>query len=104
MFEKTIQFITYQVYRVIEYIGGLVSFILFQLGIPLETTIESKSLLTIAFEDISLSILHGFMSILITVIGFYCVHVLKKVLENKESRASKVTEWIVDKFNSKDDE
>lgn len=104
LFERFAHFLTHQVYKVIEYVGGLISFILFQIGIPIEKSVESKTLLSLAFEDVTLSILHGIMSIFITVMGFYIIHVLKKILENKESKASKLTDWIVDKFNNKEDE
>ncbi len=104
MWDRIAHFLTNQVYKIIEYIGGFFSFCLFQLGIPLETAVEKKSMLSVTLQDITLSIMHGAMSIFITVLGFYVIHVLKKVLENKESRASKITEWIVDKFTKAEEE
>ena len=104
MLEKIAHFLTNQVYKIIEYIGGIFSFLLFQLGIPIESALQTKNALSISIQDVTLSIMHGAMSIFITVLGFYAIHVLKKVLENKESRASKITDWIVDKFSKSEED
>ncbi len=104
MFDKITYFITHQIYRVSEYIGAGVSFGLYQLGIPKEKAVIADYTILDTVQDIILAILHGVMTIIITVLGFYIIHILKKVLEDKESRASKITDWIVKKINSKTEE
>lgn len=106
--DRVAHFLTHQLYRVIEWFGAGVTFILFQIGVisnspplPSEESRTLYDIVIIILDSFVSSAVHGFMSILFTVLGFYAIHVLKRVLEDKESRAHSFTDRLVKWINRK---
>lgn len=105
MWDKLAHYLTHQVYKVIEYVCGLFSFVLFQFGvlkdtINFEPVNKSESLFDESLREIVLSSIHGFFSVMVAIMCYFAVHILKRVLENKQSRISKISNSITDLFGN----
>lgn len=88
MIHKVSAWVSHAVYKVSEWIGAVSSWILYQAGIPIESTF-------LAMNPTLSSIIHGFISMLVPVGSWYLILVSKRLLEDKESWVGKANEWVV---------
>lgn len=105
MFDKVLHYITHQIYKVIEYVCGLFSFVLFQVGVLKDTVNfepigKPESLFDESIREIVLSSIHGLFSVIVAIMCYFAVHILKRVLENKQSKISKISNSITDLFGN----
>lgn len=88
MIQRLGAWISNLIYKISEWIGGCASYVIYQLGIPVESSF-------LEINPVLSSFVHGFISMVIPVGSFYLIHVFKRLIEDKESWAGKANEWVV---------